>query len=173
MTISKRTERHALWIRRTRPYALNDAALKHHKQLRALALLTSTPACCDAGHGRGRRLTLQAQGERDFRCGRRTGSRGFRLQYRCVAAPHTRVLGDHHAGRGALANIDSKIVPSPGLLLTTIGRVENWRGSPSGRRLGCIRGFPLSARLAGSVAPFPSSRQLARSVRISRTYYGQ
>ena len=35
------------------------------------------------------------------------------------------------------------------------GRVENWRGGPSGRWLGCIRGFSLRARLALSVAPFP------------------
>ena len=36
------------------------------------------------------------------------------------------------------------------------GRVGNWRGGPLGRRLGCIRGFPLRARVAVSVAPFPA-----------------
>ena len=35
-------------------------------------------------------------------------------------------------------------------------RVENWRGGPSGRWLGCVPGFPLRARLAVSVAPFPA-----------------
>ena len=37
----------------------------------------------------------------------------------------------------------------------TACRVENWRGGASGRWLGWIRGFPLRARLAVSVAPFP------------------
>ena len=35
-------------------------------------------------------------------------------------------------------------------------RVGNWRGGSSGRSLGRIRGFPLRARLASSVAPFPA-----------------
>ena len=35
-------------------------------------------------------------------------------------------------------------------------RGGNWRGGPSGRWLGCIRGFPLRARLAASVAAFPA-----------------
>ena len=42
----------------------------------------------------------------------------------------------------------------PGVVLHP-GRVENWRGGPAGLWLGCIRGFPLRARLAVSVAPFP------------------
>ena len=36
------------------------------------------------------------------------------------------------------------------------GRVESWRGSPSGHTLVCIQGFPLRAQLAVSVAPFPA-----------------
>ncbi len=36
------------------------------------------------------------------------------------------------------------------------GRVGNWRSGPSGRSLGRVRGFPLRARLAESVAPFPA-----------------
>ena len=47
----------------------------------------------------------------------------------------------------------------------TVCRVGNWRGGPSGLQLGCVRGFPLRARLAVSVAPLDCNHARQRQLR--------